>query len=217
MLIHLFSPDEALCVRWKSTLSADYSLQFHQTMAELNYCLYTDKNTVVIIHLETGEEAALPKETLALATANGHKLVCLTNTPSMEEGVRLLANGVRGYSNSYTQPARLLAAIKLVEQGDVWISHQVMQAVTDLAQGQQERINGRSDEAQLNAYCEKYDLLEREHQILVQLLKGETNQEMSRQLNISERTVKARLSTIYQKTDTRNKLELTLSIQKFTN
>ncbi len=216
MLIHLFSPDEALCERWENVLSGDYQLQFHKTLAELNYCLYTDKNSIALIHIDSSSDVEMPpKETLELAATNAHKLVILSNTPTMEEGYRLLAKGVRGYSNCYTQESRLLAAIRLVEQGDVWISHQVMQAVTSLAQRHQEKDETNDVDEQLRGYCEKYDLFERDRELLLQMLKGITNQEISEVLTISERTVKARLASIYQKTNTRNKLELTLSIQKF--
>lgn len=56
-------------------------------------------------------------------------------------------------------------------------------------------------------------LSNREKQILDQVLKGKTNKAVGIKLNITERTVKAHLTTIYKKTGTRNRFELNVKLK----
>ena len=51
-------------------------------------------------------------------------------------------------------------------------------------------------------------LTEREKEVLVQLLRGETNREISKELRIDEKTVKNHLWRIYRKMDVNNRTQL---------
>ena len=57
-------------------------------------------------------------------------------------------------------------------------------------------------------------LTSREQQIAQKILSGLQNKLIADELSITERTVKAHLGTIFKKLDVRNRLELTLKLQK---
>jgi DNA-binding NarL/FixJ family response regulator len=55
----------------------------------------------------------------------------------------------------------------------------------------------------------KFKITEREMEVIRLLIRGKTNKEISNLLYISEKTVKNNLTSIFKKTETRNRVELT--------
>ena len=58
------------------------------------------------------------------------------------------------------------------------------------------------------------DLTRRERQVAEAVADGLSNREIAERLSISERTVKARLTTVFQKFDVRDRVQLALLLQK---
>ncbi|MBV5337679.1 MAG: response regulator transcription factor [Deltaproteobacteria bacterium] len=56
-------------------------------------------------------------------------------------------------------------------------------------------------------------LTEREREVAVLVAHGECNKEIARELNIAERTVKAHLSTVFEKLDVRDRLQLAIHLR----
>ncbi|MES4991745.1 helix-turn-helix transcriptional regulator [Agrobacterium radiobacter] len=54
----------------------------------------------------------------------------------------------------------------------------------------------------------------REEQIVSYLMRGQTNREIARSLDISEKTVKHYMTILMQKLDVRNRVEAVLAAQK---
>ena len=68
-------------------------------------------------------------------------------------------------------------------------------------------------EAEMNRFFDKYNISNREQEILYLILKGKTNRDIEDELYISIKTVKNHVYSIYQKLGVKTRLELIRFIQ----
>lgn len=130
----------------------------------------------------------------------------LENTPVVVVSAELdpstiykaIEHGAMGYITKCTSHKELLAAIKLILAGGIFLPREVTLAPQDMAA----RITAQSSEQEvLNT------LSERQRDVLKFLLQGKPNKTISHNLAISENTVKAHLSAIYRALGARNRTE----------
>jgi DNA-binding NarL/FixJ family response regulator len=69
-------------------------------------------------------------------------------------------------------------------------------------------------EAEMERVFSKYNISQREQEIIRLILKGKTNKDIENKLFISLKTVKSHIYNIYQKLGVKNRLELIHLIQK---
>lgn len=106
--------------------------------------------------------------------------------------VHALKAGARGIMAKSATVENLIKAVRLVHQGEVWASHRVLTlAVHELA--------ARSVDAGPADPAIKGRLSRREQDIAQLIASGLSNQEVANRLNITEATVKAHLTHIFQK------------------
>jgi len=133
------------------------------------------------------------------------RMLVLVNSPDNDQGIRLLFAGVHGYANVYLNEEKLKSAVKVVEQGEIWAGEEILMQLLN-------RHPNPTLDYQKNANLNEI-LSNREKQILDQVLQGKTNKVVGAKLNITERTVKAHLTTIFKKTGTRNRFELNVKLK----
>ena len=134
---------------------------------------------------------------------DGRALVILADEPSEEGAMTALAAGAAGYCNGHAAPAVLQQVAIAVENGGIWVGQGLMQRllaatarvlppVEAAGPGWRDRLTARELEA-------------------AQLLaKGLSNKEIARQLDITERTVKAHVGATLEKLGARDRLQLSL-------
>ena len=139
-----------------------------------------------------------------------HKIFIFSDQPEDQEGLYFLENGAIGYANTYISSVLFNQALDVVLSGRVWIGHTLMnRLVRSLAGGKQsaeDPVVGWKDVV----------LTDRENEIAGLITQGHTNIDIAKILSISERTVKAHLSSIYKKTNTQGRLQLALMLHKLT-
>ncbi len=145
-----------------------------------------------------------PINLLALcAKYPGVKILVLSSAPNFSEGVALLQKGIRGYGNAYMQKTHLLQAISTLENDAVWLYPEMMQELILLGS---------------NAVVSNDDVLEvlsaRERDVAKEIEKGLSNKEIASALGITERTVKAHLSSVYEKLEVSDRLALAMLLRK---
>ena len=138
------------------------------------------------------------------------RIFLLSDRPDEEEGIAYLKQGIVGYANTYISPARLVEAIRVVLSGSVWVGQAIMQRLI------RETVAMASVHTKLSP-LRLEALTPREHEIAEMVSKGQSNLEIAYNLNISERTVKAHLSSIYAKTGAGNRLNLALIVNQGTS
>jgi len=118
--------------------------------------------------------------------------------------MRALEAGARGILVKTTGPADLIKAIRVVSQGEIWARrHVIATRMEHLAAGGS-RSPGESLSQEL--------LSGREREVLLHTATGLSNKELADRLGISEGTVKAHLSRIFQKLGVRGRAELAAAV-----
>ena len=121
------------------------------------------------------------------------------DSPGIDQ-VELFKQGVHGFCDSEITPDLLLKAVTAVCRGELWLQRNLITRVID------ELARGRTPAASNKVKC----LTPRELEVARMVHKGGNNKIIARQLDISERTVKAHLSAIFRKLDIENRLHLAL-------
>lgn len=173
-------------------LRSEFNLHCANTKEEALLVLSQHKTNLVLI-----EQKTLCDIVRAELFKEGFNVILLTPTPSFNEGIEALQHGYRGYGNLYSHRDRMIAAINLVKAGDVWLGASIVEG---LKQGL-----ASSNTAALN------QLTPKEVSVAKEVITGISNKEIASNLNISERTVKAHLSAIYEKLSIKNRTELILN------
>jgi len=130
----------------------------------------------------------------------GVRLVIASPKPHDEEGTQALAAGASGYCHGYAPVASLEQVLGVVDAGEIWMGRSLVQRLLRLV-----------DERAAAAVPWKSDLLTiRETMVARRAARGESNADIARALGISERTVKAHLSSIFDKLGVSDRLQLAL-------
>lgn len=111
-----------------------------------------------------------------------------------DEVIRLLQRGYRGYLGPEEPVERLKLALEALRRGEIWASRELLT-----------RTLGSIAAPQLT---------EREQEVLQLLASGLSNRNIAERLGISERTVKAHVSNLFDKHGVRNRTELVSQVQR---
>lgn len=201
MPILLCSADVEIRKRWQELLT-DKNIVHADTITEIKKkCVKTDTG-LILLHrsMVTTDIMADIRQ-----AAPGFKIFLLSDRPDEEEGFAFLKQGIVGYANTYISPPRLNEAVRVVLSGSVWLGQAVMQRLI-----RETVAKAEGTAATKPSHHKLESLTPREHEIAEVVAQGQSNLEVAYNLNISERTVKAHLSSIYAKTGTGNRLNLAL-------
>lgn len=120
----------------------------------------------------------------------------------------IINTGIRGIIFRDEQPERVLIAINTMMSGQLYYSRAVMSEYIDTLLAQQ-----RFKQHQQLIASDIETLTKQEKRIVELVAKGARNKEIAENLNISAHTVKAHMSSIFRKTNARNRVELLRCIQ----
>jgi two-component system, NarL family, nitrate/nitrite response regulator NarL len=134
------------------------------------------------------------------------KLVVLTSIPLASEALLALSAGARAYVNAHAGPQSLSQIADIVSEGGIWVGEDMMQFLV----ASLNNIKTEQDYKQHNVWREKVS--NREAQVVDAAALGASNKVIARQLGISERTVKAHLSAVFEKLDVNDRLKLALLV-----
>jgi two-component system, NarL family, nitrate/nitrite response regulator NarL len=170
----------------------------------------TDKDTAMVFWLHMNEDRQeWLTNTIALIQKHyqSAKIVVLANAPNQAEALYVLSLGVMAYAHAYS-PAKVLLEIKtVITNGGVWMGQDLLKRLievsTNLAGNQAAQIDKH-----LNL------LTKREKQVAIEAAKGLSNKEIARILKITERTVKAHLSSTFESLGAKDRLHLALMLNK---
>jgi two-component system nitrate/nitrite response regulator NarL len=204
MAILLSSADRSVIKRWSDLLSP-YSMEQAATLAEVRRRCMAKAFDLVLLHRPLVDIPAFAE--LRKAVPSG-RFFLLSNQPNEEEGLSFLKAGIAGYGNTYISPGRIAEAVRIIAGGGVWLGQQVIQRLI-LETAARAKEQAAPDAAQKLA-----GLTKMERRVAELVAKGETNLEIAADLKITERTVKAHLTSVYEKTKTGNRLSLALLINR---
>lgn len=132
-------------------------------------------------------------------------VIALATVPSFQEALLLLQGGVKGYGNRQMRQENLGQAVDSVKVGQIWLPPAIITQLIETA--------GGGETALANSELLNH-LTKREQEVALYVGEGMSNQKIADTMFVSLRTVKAHLSSIYEKTGLKNRLELGLKLKE---
>lgn len=137
----------------------------------------------------------------------GIKVIALTRNPQLEELREALECGARGYVEALANQQILRQVADTVDNGALWLPAPLVSSVIGVVSQLLETRHPGAPGADLSC------LTERERAVAEAVCSGASNKQVARQLNITERTVKAHLSSIFEKLGVRDRMHLLLHVR----
>jgi len=214
MSIFLCSHSDAVRERWHVALAPQYKEVYQATsIAELTTLARKFRIELLLLHHDIASLETVSQLRQALPDC---KIFILSNRPDQQEGLEFLRYGVVGYANTYAAPGRLVEAVRAILTGSVWVGQDLMQLLIQKSfkpvafkQGEQTDSPGKDPSKEIFK-----NLSNREYEIAKLIAQGLSNSDIGERLAITERTVKAHLSSIYAKTCTKGRLGLALLMNR---
>lgn len=205
MAILLSSAEDTVINRWVGLLGGRYDCEQADTLGKLKERCIGKMFDLILIHRSLID----PKTLVEIRHATPRsRIFLLSDQPNEEEGLTFLKLGIVGYANTYISPERLAEAVRVISSGAVWLGQKVMQRLILDSYARAKKKEVSESEKRLA------DLTNREREIANLVAQGQSNLEIAANLDITERTVKAHLSSVYEKTRTGSRLNLALLINR---
>ncbi|QKJ27294.1 LuxR C-terminal-related transcriptional regulator [Aliarcobacter cibarius] len=170
---------------------------------ELKYKFFTNKNLIevtdedIVVFLNIELDSPMLNEIIDLNTS----IIILDSNPSFEKGVKLLSLGVKAYANILINDIHLKDVINTVKAGNIWLYPEFINYLA---------LNLNTNNKTINIDKEFEVLTQKEKEVAFLVLKKISYLDISKQLNISIRTVKAHTKSIYEKFNVINRLAFIL-------
>jgi DNA-binding NarL/FixJ family response regulator len=131
-------------------------------------------------------------------------VVVLANVPRDNEGLAVLEAGAAGYTGALAVSSVLRQIATVVANGGLWVGPRLMQRLLVGI--------GRHSGLRPEAGDRLGRLSRREREVALAVAAVATNKEVARQLDITERTVKAHLSRVFELLAVRDRLQLAILV-----
>lgn len=129
-----------------------------------------------------------------------------SDLPSLDEALTWLPTGISAYFNSYMVDTHYQHMLQAVQMGQNWIAPQILQGLVALAQNGMTGATASNQETSAGLEM----LTPRELEIAEAVSSGMKNKMIAERFGVTERTVKAHLSHIFEKLQITNRLELSV-------
>ena len=205
-MILLASPSNEMLARWAHALEAYGPLATAQQADAVRTAMLQQRPQIALVDLSLSAldtpKAIAQLRNLSPAT----HVVVLSGPIAADTELALFKAGARGYCRSDIDPQLLKRVVVAVRLGELWIRRSLVPALL-------EELGARFRGALPNeraAVGRLAFLTDREREIAALVGNGGSNKQIARQLDISERTVKAHLTEIFRKLGITDRLKLAL-------
>ncbi len=130
------------------------------------------------------------------------QLVVASPSPNDEQGTRVLGAGAHGYCHGYASAASLSQALEVVASGGIWMGRSLVSRLLKLV----------AERAHDTPSWDGGVLTDREITVARYASSGQANAQIAEALGITERTVKAHLSAVFEKLGVTDRLQLALLV-----
>lgn len=202
--IFIFTKNPRLLKKWKNALSESYYVEFTTDIFDVP--AHIEATTLIILDTSFLIEKTIDFEYFKKLP---HVILLAGEKYSEDEQIAAMGAGASGYCEYEATETVFLKAVGSVINGEIWLQrHLVPKVIGSLVKIPDENI-GKNDAA--NEALIK-DLSNREMDVAKMIGAGKSNKIIASDLEISERTVKAHLTSIYRKLDVPDRLHLAISL-----
>ncbi|QDZ29632.1 response regulator transcription factor [Noviherbaspirillum sp. UKPF54] len=137
-------------------------------------------------------------------------LIVMSDIPNDDEALAAFSVSAKGYCNAHAIAELLQQIEAVVRNGGLWIGEGLIHRMLGSLHRIPAAIPSRSPNWEAA-------LTDREREVAQAICSGASNKEVARQLQITERTVKAHVGSIFEKLKVRDRLQLALLIKEQVN
>jgi two-component system nitrate/nitrite response regulator NarL len=208
----LASPVEARRKQWRQGLKTIAAVHEVSDLTDLQRNLTSLKPAVLLLDLTLPDVHGMKDITAVQQLSPSTKIILLSKSPHEDEGTSMLEVGIKGYCNVDIDPGLLKKAVQMVQKGEIWIGRKFISQLLDTLVSLTEKQRAKST-PQLD---ESFDRLTPREREIVQLLgNGASNKEIASALNVTEKTVKAHMTSIFRKLGISDRLHLALFVNGY--
>ena len=193
---------------WNGNVPARWSRAFpeHHVVTAKSALLEAVDADAVTVWLAIGGADKSEVHQLVSTLAEGlAPVVVLSPMPDEEAAFAYLSAGVKGYCRSEAAVEQLIEVSHTVTAGGMWMPPKLAQRFLTLAQ----RLSAATSSADGNASALSV-LTDRELDVAQLVGRGFSNREIAEHLSLTERTVKAHLTHVFEKLFVRDRVQLAL-------
>ena len=194
MRIALFSTDLSITDEWQERIHYEQT-SIVTTINELS----KEEFDIIIADFDT---VSSDINTLFTQGNLPKHLVVLEKVPANATGKMLIQNGVKAYGNSRMLSIHLEQLLHAVEKDKIWVYPELLKSIIKLLHSHEEL-----DETLMRR------LSHQEKEVAKWILQGLSNEAISHRLDITVRTVKAHISSIFSKLHVNDRLNLVLLLK----
>jgi DNA-binding NarL/FixJ family response regulator len=167
-----------------------------------------DSGTINWLHVDANQQDWMRESIDALKKLDAtSKVIVLANVPEQQEAMLAFEHGALGYTHAYHDPVVLSQVRQVVEFGGVWLGQDVLRQLIHVGRKLSER-GADSIEQTLK------ELTPREREVAIKAAHGLSNKSIATELDITERTVKAHLTAVFERIGVKDRLQLAIRINE---
>lgn len=201
MNIVFFSTDLDIINEWKMRDPESKTVEFDDSDSLLTY-IKEFKECIVIADYDTVSKSI----NKLIASKNlPEKTIVLEKIPEIVIGEMLIAKGVKAYGNTRMLKIHYRQMLNAVASGKIWTYPELTLALT-------KKNKSNTISAQAEDLIE-HRLTKKEKEIVYAILEGLTNDAIANELDITQRTVKAHISSIFSKLHVNDRVSLILLLR----
>ena len=201
MSIIFFSTNMDIIDEWKLKYNIQNELSCHD-FSSLMKELEKDEESMLIVDYNTVSNEL--NRLIALGSIPKHTIV-LEKEPEIVTGLMLITHGVKAYGNARMANIHFTQILGIVEEENIWTYPELTAALADTVSTPV--INENSKNIIENRLSPK------EIEVIYLVLDGLTNNVIASKLNITSRTVKAHVSSIFSKLHVSDRISLILLLK----
>lgn len=196
----LLTQDATLWQGWQQIAGPQWMPARGQSLADMQRWKQQGRSLVVL-------DAALPQlpahsDARWVELLQGLQVLVLSNRPGDEEGRQLLSRGACGYAHAQSSAQVLSQMLESMAGGNIWLGRSLMQRL----------LRDVGDRLPVADAHWADALSAREQEVAKYASLGDSNAEIAQRMSISERTVRAHLSAVFEKLQVQDRLMLTLKV-----
>jgi DNA-binding NarL/FixJ family response regulator len=158
---------------------------------------------IYLLHISTLDQDCI--EWVRKFVNEDHLIIGIcSDQPDIEEMLECVSLGAKAYCNGYMQKALYKQLIRLLKNGQSWFPPQMLDQTFKLAKL---AVSGKDPVILLQA------LTSREKEIALLVAEGLSNKSIADRVDISERTVKSHLTSIFNKLQLKDRVALVLYLK----
>lgn len=204
IFVLLLSADAVLREQWRGIDNVAYKFEQAQTLSQAQQWLAAYSGGLIMVDAALVDLADAQWQQL-FANPAATVLVGSLN-PSDPEGQKMIVAGAKGYFHAYSPVTVLDTMLQQVHAGNIWVGQRLLSRLLS-------QVSAKlSAAAPTPATAWQQGLTPREIEVAQRAALGHTNALIAEDLGITERTVRAHLSAVFEKLQVADRLMLALKV-----